>query len=171
MRANQTDPENLERWERIDGVIYDMTPPPTSEHQSIVGNLYREISSYLKGKSCKAFVAPFGVWLENASDDYVEPDITIICDPAKIHHKGCVGVPDMVLEVLSPSTAYKDKTAKLRIYKTAGVREYWIVDPANQFVEVYQLQENGSPTVYNKNDIVTIGVFEQCDIHLEEIFE
>ena len=171
MRANQTDPENLERWERIDGVIYDMTPPPTSEHQSIVGNLYREISIYLKGKSCKAFVAPFGVWLDNASDDYVEPDITIICDPGKIHQKGCVGVPDMVLEVLSPSTAYKDKTAKLRIYKAAGVHEYWIGDPAYQFVEVYLLQKNAFPTVYNKNDIVTISVFEQCDIHLQEIFE
>ena len=171
MRANQTDPENLERWERIDGVIYDMTPPPTSEHQSIVGNLYREISSYLKGKSCKAFVAPFGVWLDNASDDYVEPDITIICDPGKIHQKGCVGVPDMVLEVLSPSTAYKDKTAKLRIYKAAGVHEYWIVDPAYQFVEVYLLQENAFPTVYNKNDIVTVSIFEQCDIHLQEIFD
>jgi Uma2 family endonuclease len=82
-----------------------------------------------------------------------------------------VGVPDMVLEVLSPSTAYKDKTAKLRIYKAAGVREYWIVDPAYQFVEVYLLQENAFPTVYNKNDIVTVSIFEQCDIHLQEIFD
>ena len=92
-----------------------------SEHQSIDGNLYREISSYLKGKSCKSFIAPFGVWLDNASDDYVEPDITIICDPAKIHQKGYVGVPDMVLEVLSLSTAYKPSCEFIRLLEFLNI--------------------------------------------------
>ena len=86
-----------ERWERIDGVIYDLTPPPSSQHQAIVGSLYGEFYTYLKGKHCKAFPAPFGVWLDD------ENDITVVCDPSKIHKKGCVGVPDLVVEGLSPS--------------------------------------------------------------------
>lgn len=173
--GQQPDTHELERWEQLDGVIYDMSPPPTSDHQSIVGNLFREISVYLKGKTCRAFPAPFGVWLDvdvEASENYVEPDITVVCDPNKIQRKGCVGVPDMVVEVLSPRTAKKDKTAKLRAYKVSGVREYWIVDPHNQLVEVYRLQDNvfGEPTVYGNDEMVTVGIFNGLDINLCDIF-
>lgn len=163
---------DLERWERIDGVIYDMTPPPTSEHQRIVGNLFREIRVYLKGKTCTAYPAPFGVWLDTEDDgNYVEPDITIVCDPSKIQPKGCVGVPDMVIEVLSPATAKKDKAAKLRAYRTAGVREYWIADPSNQIVEVYRLaDDNVFPTVYGKDDTVAVGIFGDLHINMQDIF-
>jgi len=164
---------NSERWELIDGVVYDMTPPPTSEHQSIVGNLFREISVYLKGKTCKAFPAPFGVWLDaEESGNYVEPDITIICDPSKIHKKGCLGVPDMVVEVLSPSTALKDKRVKLKRYRLSGVREYWIVDPVYQVVEVFRLSENvfSEPQVYGKDENVRVGIFEDFEINLIDVF-
>lgn len=174
MPANQLDPDILERWERIDGEIYDMSPPPTSEHQSIVTRLTSEIGIYLKGKTCKVFVAPFGVWLDDSDGgDYVEPDITVICDPSKILHKGCVGAPDMVIEVLSPSTVKKDKSVKLRSYRKAGVRECWIVDPLNQFVEVYLLSDEDTvfPTVYNKDDTVTVSVLEGLDINLRDIFD
>ena len=127
-----------------------MAPSPTSEHQNIVSNLLREIGVYLKGKSCKVFPVPFGVWL-NADNEgnYVEPDIAVVCDSQKIQHQGCVGVPDMIIKVLSPSTALKDKTVKLRAYKVSGVREYWIVDASTQIVEVYTLSENviGEPQI------------------------
>src|SRR5665648_1172279 len=158
----------FERWERIDGVIYDMTPPPSSQHQAIVGNLYGEFYTYLKGKQCKAFPAPFGVWLDDENDIYVEPDITVVCDKSKIHQKGCVGVPDLVVEVLSPSTALKDKRVKLRRYRLSGVREYWIVDPFNQIVEIYKFSENvfTEPQVYGKEETIKDGIFAVSYTHL-----
>ncbi|ODA41675.1 hypothetical protein DSBG_1607 [Desulfosporosinus sp. BG] len=163
----------FERWERIDGVTYDMTPPPSSQHQAIVGNLYGEFYTYLKGKHCKAFPAPFGVWLNDENDNYVEPDITVICDQSKIHPKGCVGVPDLVVEVLSPSTALKDKRVKLRRYRLSGVREYWIVDPFNKLVEVYMFSENvfTEPAVYGPVETIRDGIFEDLTIDLRNIFE
>lgn len=163
----------FERWERIDSVIYDMTPPPSSQHQAIVGNLYGEFYTYLKGKQCKAFPAPFGVWLDAENDNYVEPDITLVCDQSKIHQKGCVGVPDLVVEVLSPSTALKDKRVKLRRYRLSGVREYWIVDPFNKIVEVYKFSENvfTEPEVYGKDETITDGIFDDLAIDLRNIFD
>ncbi len=163
----------FERWERIDGLIYDMTPPPSSQHQAIVGSLYGEFYTYLKGKQCRAFPAPFGVWLDDKDDIYVEPDITVVCNSSKIHNKGCVGVPDLVVEVLNPSTALKDKRVKLRLYRLSGVREYWIVDPSNQIVEVYKLSENvfTEPQVYGKDDTVTDSIFEDLEINLHDIFK
>jgi Uma2 family endonuclease len=163
----------LERWERIDGIVYDMTPPPSSQHQAIVGNLYGELYTYLKGKKCKAFPAPFGVWLDDENNIYVEPDITVVCDQSKIHEKGCIGAPDLVVEVLSPSTALKDKRVKLRRYRLSGVREYWIVDQLNQIVEVYKLSENvfTEPQVYGKEETVKVGIFEDLEINLHDIFD
>lgn len=174
MHFKQSEPEQLERWERIDGVIYDMSPSPSSEHQGIVGNLFREISVSLKGKTCRAYTAPYDVYLNgNESGDYVQPDITVVCDLSKIQHKGCVGVPDMVIEVLSPATAKKDKSTKLKAYRKAGVRECWIVDPSNEFVEVYLLTEDGTtfPTIYNKEDAVIVSILEGLEINLQDIFE
>lgn len=163
----------FERWERISGIIYDMTPPPSSQHQSIVSSLNGEFYTYLKEKPCKVFPAPFGVWLEDDNDNYVEPDITIVCDPSKIKIKGCVGVPDLVVEVLSPTTALKDKRVKLRTYRLSGVREYWIVDPPNQIVEIYKFSENifTEPQVYGKDETVKVGIFEDLNINLRDIFD
>lgn len=170
---HQPNVNELERWERLDGVVYEMSPPPSSDHQSIVGNLFREISVYLKGKTCRAFPAPFGVWLDDDDNgNYVEPDITVVCDTNKIQSKGCVGVPDMVVEVLSPRTAKKDKTVKLRAYKVSGVREYWIIDPHNQLVEVFRLQDNvfGEPSVYGSDERVLVGIFGDFYINLYDVF-
>ncbi len=173
MEVNHLDPNNLERWERIDGVIYDMTPSPSSEHQRIVGRLYLAIGAYLKGRTCEAFVSPYDVYLDNNENgQYVQPDISVICDPTKIKHKGCYGAPDMVVEVLSPTTGKKDKTVKLRAYKAAGVLEYWIIDPGNQLVEVYDLQgEIPFPIVYGTDDKVVVRIFEDLQINLADIFE
>jgi Uma2 family endonuclease len=167
---------NFERWERIDGTIYDMSPPPSSTHQSIVTSMSSEIYNYLKlkGKSCQVFVAPFAVWLDNhEAGDYVEPDITVVCDKSKITAKGCVGVPDMIVEVLSPSTAVKDKGVKLRKYRMAGVKEYWIVDPLNGNVEVYRAVEDhvfGEREVVGSDGNIKVGIFEDLEIDLREIF-
>ncbi|MFD1675876.1 Uma2 family endonuclease [Alicyclobacillus fodiniaquatilis] len=174
MDTNQVETGELERWERIDGIIYDMTPPPTSDHQSIVSNLHREISVYLKGKTCKVFPAPFGVWLnaEEPNGNYVEPDITVICEQSKIHRQSCMGAPDMIVEVLSPSTALKDKTVKLRAYRVAGVREYWIVDGANEIVEVYTFAENvfSEPDIYGKEQRIAVRIFQDLSIDLKDVF-
>jgi Uma2 family endonuclease len=170
------DGSDLERWERIDGTIYDMSPPPSSSHQSMVTRISGEIYSYLKlqGRSCQVFVAPFAVWLDNnEAGDYVEPDITIVCDKHKITAKGCVGVPDMIVEVLSPSTAVKDKGVKLRKYRMAGVKEYWIVDPLNGNVEIYRAVEDhifGEREVVGSDDKIRVGLFEDLQIDLREIF-
>ena len=103
----------------------------------------------------------------------LKPDITVVCDDSKIHTKGCVGVPDLVVEVLSPSTALKDKRVKLKRYRLSGVLEYWIVDPSNQIVEVYRLSENvfTEPQVYGKDETVTVGIFGDLEINLYDIFE
>lgn len=173
MHANQTDHSKLERWERIEGIIYDMSPPPTSDHQRIVGNLFSSIHTYLKGKTCKVFVAPFGVWLdEEENGNYVEPDITIICNSSKIQEKGCLGVPDVVMEVISPSTGKKDRTVKLRRYRISGVKECWLVDPMNLTVEVYQFADNvfTEPQVYDKEDRIRISIFGDLEIDLHDVF-
>ncbi|MCF6093733.1 Uma2 family endonuclease [Microaerobacter geothermalis] len=172
MEIKQSEAE-FERWERIDGVVYDMTPPPSSDHQKVVSRLQGEFYAYLKGKTCQSFVAPFAVYLdETENGNYVEPDITIICDPSKIHKKGCIGVPDMVVEVLSPSTAAKDKRTKLKRYRLSGVKEYWIIDPVNQYLEVYKLSENvfTEPQVYANDETVKVGIFEDFKINLHDIF-
>ncbi|MGZ4106887.1 MAG: Uma2 family endonuclease, partial [Tumebacillaceae bacterium] len=105
-----------ERWEMVHGVPYNMTPAPSTEHQNVISNLHGEFYTFLKGKECKSFVAPFDVRLfaEDKSDEeiinFVQPDISIICDKNKLDHKGCLGAPDLVIEVLSPSTAKKDRS-------------------------------------------------------------
>lgn len=173
MQANQIDSSQYERWERIDGVIFDMSPPPSSVHQRIVGNLFAVFHAHLKQKSCQVFVAPFGVWLDSEENgNYVEPDITIICNPNLILEKGCWGTPDMVIEVLSPSTGKKDRTVKLKRYRLSGVKECWLVDPTNQTVEVYQFSDNlfSEPQVYDQEDQVRVTLFEEININLHDIF-
>ncbi|MCY0876414.1 MAG: Uma2 family endonuclease [Firmicutes bacterium] len=172
MGIKHLDPNELERWERIDGIIYDMSPAPSSGHQRLSRQLTIAIGSYLNGQPCELFYAPFDVYL-TADDqgDYVQPDVAVICDPSMIRDNGCYGPPDWVLEILSPSTGVKDKTTKLRAYKFAGVREYWIIDPVHQFVEVHDLKNNVFPTVYGKDETVTVGIFRDLQINLQDIFD
>lgn len=172
MEVKESAPK-YDRWERIDGVIYDMTPPPSSDHQRDLGNLHAEIHTYLKGKRCEVFVAPFGVWLDGSEDgNYVEPDLVVVCDPAKVRRQGCFGAPDMVVEILSPSTARKDKEVKLQLYMRSGVLEYWIIDPINQFLEVYKLIDGqyGEREVYYREDVVKPGIFDDLEVNLLDVF-
>ncbi|KEO83218.1 Uma2 family endonuclease [Tumebacillus flagellatus] len=172
-----------ERWEIVNGVPYNMTPAPTPRHQEIVQNLSLEFGSYLRGKSCRVYPAPFDVRLladgkkDSDVSTVVQPDLSIICDPEKIDDRGCLGAPDLVVEVSSPSTRRRDKVEKLRLYRKAGVREYWIVDLDLQIIEQYLF--HGDPdrlpeiNVYSlkDNDTIQVSIFDALEISLQAIFQ
>ena len=132
--------------ELIDGVAYVKEPPsPSPLHQEIVGELYRQISNSLKGKSARVYIAPLDVRLpkNGAADDQidtvVQPDVFIVCNPGKLDDRGMCGAPDWIAEVLSPSTARYDRTLKLRAYERAGIPEVWLIDPADRTVGIHRL--------------------------------
>ena len=118
------------RAELIDGKIYYMAPP-SKTHQKISGKLYQTIANYIDSKDgkCEIYSAPFAVFLNKDDINYIEPDISVICDPTKLDEKGCHGAPDWIIEVVSPGNKPMDYFTKLFKYRTAEVREYWIVDP------------------------------------------
>ena len=163
-----------ERWELIDGEVYAMSPGPTWKHQGIVGELFGQLRDFLKGKPCKVFPAPFDVRLnaDTADDTVVQPDIVVICDRSIIGGTGCAGSPDMVIEILSPSTEARDRIQKLKLYQKYGIREYWIVDPESKTVSVHIL-DNGRyyATGYTETETAPVHVLEGCTINLAEVFE
>ncbi|GAB4220248.1 MAG TPA: Uma2 family endonuclease [Spirochaetota bacterium] len=169
-----------ERWELIDGVAYDMTPAPDVNHQVIVGNTYQIISEYLEGKTCRVFLAPIDVRLpeSDAADDavytVVQPDVVVVCDPEKIEKRGIIGAPDLVVEVLSESTAYKDETEKLNLYERHGVKEYWIVNPGAKYINVFQLKSSGrysKPLHYRADETFESSVLPDLVIDCARIFK
>ena len=157
-----------ERWELINGEAYAMTAPSLS-HQSTVGELFRQIANYLVGRPCRPFVAPFDVRLPRAYErdedatTVVQPDITVVCDPAKLDAQGCRGAPDWVIEVLSPSTAARDQIQKLAVYECSGVREVWLVHPSDHTVTIYTQTAvhsgYGKPAIYETVGILSPGLF------------
>ncbi len=131
------------RAEIINGQWYDMATPG-ARHQEIVSILTRKIGNYIEenGGDCKIFPAPFAVFLNENAHNWLEPDITVICDKDKIQEDGCHGAPDLVVEVTSPSTFKKDISKKLFLYRTAGVKEYWIVNPDTSSTLKYAFDDN-----------------------------
>jgi len=168
-----------ERAEIISGEIVMMAPPPSSDHQEISMELSAQLHAYLKGKKCKVYAAPFAVRLFEKDEDrpedvdtMVEPDISVVCDPGKIDKRGCKGAPDMVVEILSPSTQRHDRFTKFSLYQRAGVREYWIVDPDSRVVQSFVL-EDGRYSVKEfgtAEDKMRVTVLEDCVIDLSEVF-
>jgi len=162
-----------ERYEVIYGEAYAMSAPNT-KHQEILMALSNQIYNYLKGKPCRVYAAPFDVRLfyeEDESDDtVVQPDITVICDEKKRGYEGCRGVPDLVIEILSPSNTAIEMERKFSLYQDAGVREYWIVNPENKKVTVYQFQKDAIPTYYKSADTVPVSIFPELNISLEQVF-
>ena len=163
-----------ERWELIDGVSYLMSPSPSRTHQAILRELVYQLTGFLKGKPCELFFAPFDVRLnaDTFDDTVVQPDLLIICDRSKLDDKCCVGAPDMVMEILSPSTGRHDRLVKSQAYLKAGVREYWIVDPDTRTVQICIL-ENGKyvMTIYGDADIAPVHILEGCTVNLRDVFE
>lgn len=135
-----------ERWELIDGVAFNMCPAPSRQHQELLGELFRQTATFLLGKPCKVYIAPFDVRLPKAdeADDavttVVQPDMAVICDASKLDDKGCRGAPDWVVEVISPHTAAKDHIKKRELYERHGVKEYWLVHPLDRVVTRYILE-------------------------------
>ncbi len=156
-----------ERAELIDGQIYYMAPPSV-KHQRISSFLHNEIYNFIKKKKgeCEVLAAPFAVFLDDDDINYVEPDISIICDPSKLDDKGCHGAPDWVIEIVSPSSKPIDYMTKLFKYRTAGVREYWIVDPDKQMVMVYEFEKD-TVEQYNFREEVPVGIYEGFSIKME----
>ena len=171
--------EENERIEIIDGEAV-MMAPPSSVHQEIAAELTRQFGNYLEGKRCKVYPAPFGVRLferdgESPEDveTMVEPDLSIVCDRNKIDKHGCKGAPDLVVEILSPSSLRHDRFVKLGLYQRAGVREYWIVNPEDQTVQVMLLDGGGIlqlHEVYDRTGVAKINSLEGCFIELNKVF-
>lgn len=162
-----------QRYELVEGVPYLMAPGPTTEHQRISRILLLRIGGWLLGKSCEVFHAPFDVRLnpDTLDDTVVQPDLTIVCDPKKIVKRGCKGAPDMVIEILSASTAGYDQITKLRAYQKAGVREYWIVNPGEKAVQVYLLRDGEYMVrTYLDEETVPAAVLNGLEVDLVELF-
>ena len=170
------------RRELINGFIHLMSTP-NEIHARVSVNWSFWTAPFIrkrKGK-CRIYHAPFDVRLpvnnETADDkiyDVVQPDICVICDPSKIDEKGCIGAPDLVVEVLSPSTLKYDWNYKFNLYERAGVREYWIVDPKPKKVNIFLLQPDGKydlGTIYECNQKAPVHIFEGLEIDLNELFE
>jgi len=168
-----------ERWEIIEGVPYNMSPAPAREHQRVSAIIFVKIYNFLSGKECEVYFAPFDVRLaetKNAADEAIEtvvqPDIVVICDQNKLDKRGCLGSPDIMVEILSPATSYKDQTEKLLLYEKHGVKEYWIVNPDAKYVMMYCLdaEKYAKPEYLTKNDILESKVLEGFKIDLSEVW-
>jgi Uma2 family endonuclease len=165
--------ENV-RTEIIDGELFMMAPPATA-HQIISGELFGQLWQFLKGKPCQVFSAPFGVRLfpraDLGDDTFLEPDLVVICDPSKITKAGCEGVPDMVVEILSPSNTRHEMLLKFRKFLAAGVREYWIVDGDEKTVEVHILDQGRYITsLAGDEDEIPVSILPGCVIKLKELW-
>lgn len=148
------------RVELIDGVIYDMSSP-LGHHQIIAGQIYFHLVSYISGKGgpCIPFIAPIDVQLDCDDKTIVQPDVLILCDRSKYTPQRIVGAPDFVVEVLSKSTREKDMFLKLNKYRSAGVREYWMVDPDKKTVIAYHFENDDDLSVYTFRDKVPVGIY------------
>ena len=169
-----------ERWELIEGTAYNMSPAPSSEHQKILFEIARKFADFFEDKPCQVFIAPFDVRLpedderDESIETDVQPDISVICEKSKIDTKGCKGSPTMVVEVLSPNTSKKDLGEKLLLYEKHGVKEYWVIQPADKTVLIFsqdKMKLYGKPHVYGKEDTIKVSIFEGLEIDMNSVFE
>ena len=160
------------RAELIDGQIYDMAPP-SPLHQKLVALFTTTLQNYIssKGGSCEVYPAPFAVFLNQDNRNYVEPDISVICDPNKMNDRGCNGAPDFVIEIVSPSSQRMDYLTKLFKYRTAGVREYWIVNPMKQTVQTYYFGDTEDSNQYSFDDEIPVGIYDDLKICIADLLK
>ena len=159
-----------ERAELIDGKFYNMAPP-SRIHQKLVSKLTALFNQYITDHhgSCEVYPAPFAVNLDADDKDWVEPDVSVICDPNKLTDRGCSGAPDLIFEIVSPSSRKMDYSLKNMIYSQAGVREYWIVDPAKEKVVVYCYENDSDPCLYSFDADVPVGIYPGLMIRIRDL--
>lgn len=140
-----------ERWELIDGVAWNMCAAPSPSHQRVLGDLNEVFRTAARGSGCETLFAPLDVFLfahgeadTDDADTVVQPDLIVVCDDSRVARRGYLGAPAIVIEILSPYTLTKDITVKRDLYERAGVAEYWLVDPGNQSVMIYNAGDDGS---------------------------
>lgn len=166
-----------ERVELIKGKILKMSPAPSRKHQEISRNINRVLDQYFYGQKCKLYYAPFDVRIPRQSIDdkevstVVQPDLCVVCDESKLDDKGCIGAPDLIVEILSPGNSKREMKDKFELYQESGVREYWIVDPNQESVLIYILK-NGEyiglkPVV---DDTAASYIFPDLTVHTNDIF-
>jgi Uma2 family endonuclease len=167
-----------ERWEIIDGQAFDMSPSPTLEHQEMLGEMATQLRTFLRGKTCRVFpdtdvILPKAGQAPERSKTVVRPDISVVCDPKKLEGKHILGAPDLAIEILSPSTASHDCIRKRRVLEKAGVREFWLIQPVDRIVTVFQRGPDGTfdrPAYYGDRDDIEVSVLPGCSIHLALVF-
>lgn len=170
-----------ERVELIKGWLYRMSPAPKRMHQSVSMNLSGSFWYHFRKKTCRVFDAPFDVRLRKESSEHsaidtvVQPDICIVCDVDKLDDAGCLGAPDLIVEILSESTAKKDYNEKFNLYEENRVKEYWIANPATNTLEIYTLEDNtyqlfGLFDRKNGDDLVAGQLFPDLQVSLVEVF-
>lgn len=149
-----------ERAELIDGEMFMMAPPMTV-HQRILVKLIFEIETYIRKNkgNCELFPAPFGVYIKKDNRNYVEPDISVICHKDKLDEKGCHGAPDWIIEIVSPSSKKMDYERKTALYREAGVREYWIVDPDKETITIHEAERWDTPTSHSFLEKIKVGIY------------
>ena len=169
-----------ERLELIRGKIFKMSPAPAPLHQEVCSNLITAFNIYLKKKKCKVYPAPFDVRFpdkgnenDNQVTNVVQPDLSIVCDLSKIDARGCLGAPDLIIEVLSPGNSQKEVRLKFGVYEDAGVKEYWLVYPGEQSIAVFLLNEKGKysgATLYAGKDKIHCQAVPGLIVKLKDIF-
>ena len=161
-----------ERAELIDGRLYNMAPP-SRIHQEILMELSATLRDYIRKNTgnCKVYPAPFAVFLGEDNKNYVEPDISVICDKNKLTDKGCNGAPDFVIEIVSPGSRKMDYSTKNTLYSDFGVREYWIVDPVKERTTVYRYEEDAAPMITPFSMPITVGIYQDLAITIAELLD
>ncbi len=170
-----------ERLEIIRGKIFQMSPAPSSNHQRISMKLTRAMDKYFFDLPCEIFVAPFDVRLVNFKKStshnqvitVVQPDLCVICDSSKVDEKGCLGAPNLIIEILSLGTSKKDSTIKFDLYEENGVQEYWIVNPFAKEVHIYVLingKYSGSRPYVLETELQS-PTFPELKFAVDKIFE
>ena len=168
------------RWELIDGEAFCMSPGPGAAHQGLLTKLVGNLFNYFDGKKCRIYVAPFDVMLpgggeqDDEVDTVVQPDIMILCDMSKLRPNGIKGAPDVVFEILSPSTAWRDFAEKLYLYERTGVKEYFLADPVNKIITAYRRGTDGlfsRRAAYNASSVLEFENFPDLKIPLTPVFE
>lgn len=161
-----------ERAELIDGQLYGMAPPGRI-HQKLITQFTFSIESFIKTHAgdCEIYPAPFAVNLNADDKNWVEPDISVICDKNKLTDRGCSGAPDFIIEVVSPTSRKMDYSRKNALYSDAGVREYWIVDPEKERTTVYRYEEDAAPAIFRFDQDIAVGIYKDFIINIAELLK